>query len=148
MAVAERRAPEPGGPGLADERAARSVPRRVRLATDAAVGRDERRRSATASGRPGRRPGPRRAVRGRQPRVPARVPRLPGGPRAVLGRLVHLRAVRRRRVHRAVRLLAGPLAGRPRLATRPPVAVRAPAGAAPPPCLLGGAPPQPGGGVG
>src|SRR3954454_5718896 len=147
MAVAERPAPEPAGAGLADERAARSVPRRVWLQTDAAVGRDERRRSATASDRPGRRPGPRRAVRGRPPRLPARVPGLPGGPRAVLGRLVHLWTVRRRRVHRAVRLLAGPLAGPPRLATRRPVAVRAPAGAAHPPGLLGGARLQPGGGV-
>ena len=43
---------------------------------------------------------------------------LPGRPGAVLGRLVHLRTLRGRRVHRAVRVLAGPVAGPPRLAAR------------------------------
>src|SRR3954454_5208954 len=66
---------------------------------------------ATVAGRPRGRPGPGGAVRGGPPRLPARVPRLPGRPRAVLGGLVHLRTVRGRRVHRAVRLLAGPVTG-------------------------------------
>ena len=80
--------------------------------------------SAAAAGRPGRRPRPGRAVRGGEPRLPAGVPRLPGGPGAVLGRLVHLRAVRGGRVHRALRLLAGPVAGPPRLAAGRGVPVR------------------------
>ena len=101
---------------------------------------------ATA-GRPGRHPRPGGAVRGGEPRLPARVPRLPGRPGAVLGRLVHLRALRGRRVHRAVRLLAGAVAGPPRLAARRGLAVRAAAGPAHPPGVLGRARLQPRGGV-
>ena len=94
--------------------------------------------SAALVGRPGGRPRPGGAVRGRQPRLPARIPRLPGRPRTVLGRLVHLRAVRGGRVHRAVGLLAGPVTGPPRLATRRGLRVRAPAGPAHPAGVLRG----------
>ena len=100
-----------------------------------------------APARPGRRPRPGGAVRGGEPRLPARLPRLPGGPRTVLGRLVHLRPLRGGRVHRAVRLLARPGTGAPGLATRRPRPVRAPAGPAHRPAVLGGPRLQPRGGV-
>ena len=63
-------------------------------------------------------PGPRRALRGGEPRLLRAFPGYPGEPRAVLGSLVRLRALRGRRVHRAVRLLAGPVTRPPRLAAR------------------------------
>ena len=64
-------------------------------------------------------------------------PRLSGRPGAVLGGLVHLRPVRRRRVHRAVRLLARAVAGPPRLAARRRGPVRAAPGLADPAAVLG-----------
>ena len=142
--------PKPDAPGLADERVPQPLPHGVRLATGDPVARRDggsARSSATATGRPGRHPGPGRAVRRGEPHLPAGISGLPGRPRAVLGGLVHLRAVRGRRIHRAVRLLPGPVAGPPRLATRRDLPVRAPAGSADPAGVLGRARLQPRGGV-
>ena len=71
-------------------------------------------------------------------------PRLPSGHRTVLGGLVDLRPVRRRRVHRPVRLLAGRVAGPPRLAAGRVSPLRPPPGLADPAAVLGGARLQPG----
>src|SRR6201999_4402213 len=91
-----------GRAGLADERLPQSVLPGLRLEPGGPVARTavyvfvghSRATAAPAAGRPRWPARPGRALRRHLPCLAARVPRLPGRGRAVLGRLVLLRAVR------------------------------------------------------